>query len=162
MAPLKLPLNVVSQVDVMRLSRELAALEDFFVSAKARTPGTSMALPNLSHALDTLAKDNDVNLLDEKKRQALARHLEVIYDKAPNFHISFAVEASPKALERILEWMRRNIHPQTLLQVGLQPTIAAGCVLRTTNKIFDMSLRSRMSGQIDYLTQLIKGAADGR
>jgi hypothetical protein len=162
MAPLKLPPNVIGQVDIMRLSRELDALEDFFVNAKARETGTPMALPRLSRSLDSLANENGVNLLDEKKRQALARHLQIVYDKAPNFHISFAVEASPKALERILEWMRQNVHPQMLLQVGLQPTIAAGCVLRTTNKIFDMSLRSRMAGQTEYLTELIKGAADGR
>lgn len=161
MAPLKLPANVVSQIDVMRLGRELSALDDFFVNAKARAAGTAMPMPRLSRALDSLAKENGVNLLDEKSRQLLVKHLEVIYQKAPNFHISFAVEASPKALEKILTWMRQNIHPQLLLQVGLQPTVAAGCVLRTTNKIFDMSLRSRLSGQTEYLAELIKGAVDG-
>jgi F0F1-type ATP synthase delta subunit len=68
----------------------------------------------------------------------------------------------PKALEKILLWLRQNVHPQVLLQVGLQPAIAAGCVLRTTNKIFDMSLKAHLSQQTDYLKQLISGAADGR
>lgn len=162
MAPLKLPPNIVGQVDIVRLSRELAALDDFFVSAKARAGGSPMTLPKLSKSLDGLSKENKVNLLDEKSRQDLGDQLDRVYKEAPNFHISFAVEASPKVLERILVWFRANIHPQLLLQVGLQPTIAAGCMLRTTNKIFDMSLRSRMTTQTNYLTELIKGAADGR
>jgi len=162
MAPLKLPPNIIGQVDVMRLSRELSSLDDFFVSAKAREPGSPMVLPKLSKPLDALAKENNANLLDEKSRHNLATQLDAVYKEAPNFHISFAVEASPKVLEKILVWMRGNIHPQLLLQVGLQPTIAAGCMLRTTNKIFDMSLRARLSGQAEYLAELIKGAVDGR
>jgi hypothetical protein len=162
MAPLKLPASVVSQIDVMRLSRELAALNDFFVNAKARTPGKPMPLPPVSRSLDLIARENGVNLLDGKSRGQMADQLEYIYKEAPSFHISFAVEASPKALEKILMWLRQNIHPQVLLQVGLQPAIAAGCMLRTTNKIFDMSLRARLSEQTEYLSQLISGAADGR
>jgi len=162
MAPLKLTPDVVSQADVTRLNRELDSLDDFFVSAKARPAGSSIAPPKLSHALEALAEENGLNLLDEKARQILADQLAAVYKEAPNFHISFAVEASPKSLERILTWMRQSIHPQLLLQVGLQPTIAAGCVLRTTNKIFDMSLRARLNSQTEYLAQLIKESVDGR
>jgi F0F1-type ATP synthase delta subunit len=74
-------------------------------------------------------------------------------------HISFAAEPSTQALEKILVWFRANIHPQALLQVGLQPTIAAGCVLRTPNKVFDMSLRNHLIEQQKYLMQLIDVAA---
>ena len=162
MAPLKLPPSVVGQADVMRLSRELSALDDFFVTAKAQAAGSTSPLPRSTRSLDALAKENGANLLDEKSRHTLAAQLDSVYKEAPNFHISFAVEASPKALEKILGWMRQNIHPQLLLQVGLQPTIAAGCMLRTTNKIFDMSLRSTLNAQTEYLQQLIKGAVDGR
>jgi F0F1-type ATP synthase delta subunit len=73
--------------------------------------------------------------------------------------MSFASEASPKALDKIVAWLRSNIHPQTLLQVGLQPTIAAGCIVRTTNRVFDLSLRTHLREQEPYLTQLIATAA---
>lgn len=162
MAPLKLTPDIVSQADVTRLNRELDSLDDFFVSAKARPAGSPIVPPKLSHALEALAKENAVNLLDEKNRQTLADQLAAVYKEAPNFHISFAVEASPKSLERILVWMRQSVHPQLLLQVGLQPTIAAGCVLRTTNKVFDMSLRARLNSQTEYLAALIKESVDGR
>jgi hypothetical protein len=44
-------------------------------------------------------------------------------------------------------------------QVGLQPTIAAGCVVRTSNKVFDMSLKEHLTEQEQYLMQLIDVAA---
>lgn len=163
MGPLKLPAGLIGQGDVARLGRELNGLNDYFAGAKARPAGTaSTQLPKISRVLEALATDNKINLLNEDERLRLQDGLKDIYDHAPTIHISFAVEPSPKALEKILEWVRQNIHPQTLLQVGLQPAIAAGCMLRATNKVFDMSLRSNLQKQSDYLTQLVRGAVDGK
>jgi hypothetical protein len=156
---LKLPISVVSQIDVARLLREINAINDFFAGAAARQAGTSMQLPRLSKSLDNLATENSLNLLDDHSRKILSEELSKILGKAPLLHISFAAEPSAKALERILVWFRQNIHPQALLQVGLQPTIAAGCVLRTPNKLFDMSLRVYLKSQEPYLVKLIKAAA---
>ena len=156
---LKLPLSVISQVDVARLLRELNSLDDFFVGAKVRQGGTPIQPPRLTRRLEQLAAANNVNLLDEKQRQDLQPKLDAVLAKAPRLHISFATEPAPAALDKILDWLRQNIHPQCLLQVGLQPTIAAGCVLRTPNKVFDMSLRSFLKQQEPYLVKLIAGAA---
>lgn len=162
MGPLKLPSSVISQTDVARLMRELNGLDDFFIGASARQHGTKMSLPKISRQIDLLARDNGVNLLEESNRQQLMTELETIYKEAPNLHISFAIEPSPKAFEKVILWIRKNIHPQTLVSVGLQPAIAAGCVLRTTNKVFDMSLRASLDKETDYLKQLVQGAVDGR
>ena len=163
MEPLKLPDGLIGLGDVARLSRELNSLNDFFAGSAARPAGTASAqLPKVSRLLEATAADNKINLLNEPERAKLLAALKETYDQAPRMHISFAVEPSPKALEKILAWIRQNIHPQTLLQVGLQPAIAAGCMLRTTNKAFDMSLRSNLQKQSDYLIQLVRGAVDGR
>ncbi|HVS78775.1 MAG TPA: F0F1 ATP synthase subunit delta [Candidatus Saccharimonadales bacterium] len=162
MEHLKLPTLLVSHVDVARLIRELENLDEFFTEAKIRNVGTSMQLPKLSRMMDQLASSNSVNLLDEQDRAKLLAALKKIYDQAPKMHISFAAEPSPKAFEKILVWLRENIDPHTLVQIGLQPAIAAGCVVRTPNKVFDMSLRSALTKQQPYLVQLIKGAVDGR
>lgn len=155
----KLPLNIISQVDVARMLREINALNDFFAASKVRQAGTPMKMPRTTRLLEQVAADNNFNLLEEKDRKALAAQLDGVIGNAPLLHISFAAEPSPKALERILLWFRTNIHPQALLQVGLQPTIAAGCVLRTNNKVFDMSMRAYLKQQEDYMVQLINGAA---
>lgn len=158
---LKLPATVVGQVDVARLIRELNGLEDFFTAAKVRESGSPMTPPRLTRVLESLTRENKVNLLEAKERQALTTALDKLLKNAPLLHISFASEPPPRFLSQILEWLRANVHPQTLLQVGLQPTIAAGCVLRTPNKIIDMSLRSYLNLQEPYLVKLISGAAHG-
>lgn len=163
MERLKLPNSVVGSIDVARLLREMNNLDDFFVSVNARPAGTAMQqLPKLSRQLDQLSHENELNLLDESHRARLSAALKEIYETAPKLHISFASEPSNKPFEEILMWVRRNIHPHAMIMVGLQPAIAAGCVLRTPNKIFDMSLRARLQKQEPYLARLIKGAVDGR
>lgn len=163
MEPLKLPPSLIGLADIARLNRELNGLNDFFAGASHRPAGTASAqLPKISRLLDSLARENGVNLLDENARNSLRKRLDEVYEHAPSMHISFAVEPSPKSLEKILIWLRQNVHPQALLQVGLQPAIAAGCMLRTTNKVFDMSLRANLKKQSGYLTQLVRGAVDGR
>ena len=157
---LKLPPNIIGQADIARVSRELEALHDFFIGAAARKSGTPVQPPRLSRLLDQLSKDNGYNLLEQKDRQDLAAAIADMKQKAPILHISFAAEPPTKALERILLWLRQNIHPQALVTVGLQPSIAAGCVLRTPNKWFDMSMREYLRQQEPYLAQLI-GSAEG-
>jgi len=154
-----LPPSVVSQVDVARIMRELNSLGDFFISTKARPPGTNVQPPRLSRSLDQLAQANKVNLLEDAQRRQLNSALNEILGRAPLIHMSFASEASPKALDKIIVWLRSNIHPQTLLQVGLQPTIAAGCMVRTSSRVFDLSLRSYLRAEEPYLIQLIAASA---
>lgn len=159
---LKLPLNVVSPVDINRLKREIEALDDFFLSAAARTAGTPVKPPRITFMLEQLARDNKHNLLDATHRSALKTGLEAANKNAPILHISFATEPSPRVTDVVLGWLRTNIHPQALLVIGLQPTIAAGLVLRTPNKIFDMSLRTHLQKQEGYLVKLIEGAISAK
>lgn len=143
------------------MKRELIHIDDFFVDAAKRKPGASITPPRITRVLEEMARTNKINLLEAKGRQDLADGLERISKEAPSLHISFAAEPSPKAFETILGWFRQNIHPNALVSIGLQPTIAAGCVLRTSNKIFDFSISARLKNQEDYLTKLIDGAVRG-
>jgi F0F1-type ATP synthase delta subunit len=161
MEQLKLPPNLVSKGDLLKVTRELNALNDFFVGANARTPGTGIQLPKTSNMLEQLASQNGRNLLEEPQRQELYKQLVSLSNQAPNLHISFASEPTPRALEPILVWLRENIHPQVLLSVGFQPIIAAGCVLRTPNKIFDMSMGPHLQKQAPLLMKLLAGSIDG-
>ncbi len=159
---LKLPLGVVDQGDVMRLARELGALDDFFVGAAVRKAGSPQQPPKTTRLLGQLAEANGANLLEKSDRAVLKLGLENLIENAPVVHMSFASEPSPKSVEPILDWFRRQVHPQTLLQVGLAPSIAAGCVLRTPNKFFDLSIRVHLQKQAHFLNELISGVVDGR
>lgn len=139
---LVLPLSVVSHSDVSRTLRELDKIDDYFHQASVRG-SRDQALPSMSRTLDNLAAVNNLNLLHGDARSTLKEFLSRLKAKAPVVHISFPSEPSPSFLARILEWFRREAHPHVVLHVGLQPELAAGCLVRTTNKMMDFSFRKR-------------------
>lgn len=153
---LTLPLTVVSLIDLGRLQRELQAVEVFLSQAAAREPGKSLALPRTTHNLEATAHANKLNLLVKEDRQKMTEFLQMVREKAPHVQISFASDPSAAFLQKIVSWFRTTIHPLVILQVGLQPTIAAGCILRTNNKYFDLSLRKFFKSQRPVLVDKIR------
>lgn len=155
---LQLPNNIVGLMDVSRLCREMDSLEDFLHQATVRQSGTPMSLPKLSKLFDELAATNELNLLQEQDRAQLKTFLDSVHGKAPRLHISFSADPSPLFLGRLVDYLRSSVHPKVLVQVGLQPNIGAGCVLRSTNKVFDMSLRNDFKKKrgllLKYVTSL--------
>lgn len=159
---LALPDTVVSKTDLLRMLREVESVDDFFVQAKLRSSGSAMQPPRSSQQLEELAKSNGVNLLDEAQRKAFRQAIKAATDSAPVVHMSFASNPSSRFMAEIISWFRREVHPLTVVQIGLQPSIAAGCIVRTTNKYFDLSLRRHLVGQESKLIEQINGApADG-
>lgn len=143
-----LPGLVFGSVEVRRLIRELQALDDYMHQADLREAGAKQqSLPKLSRLLDTLASENQINLLQEEGRLQLAQFLQDVNSQAPVVHLSFASDPSSAFMLKIVSWLRENIHPLTLVRLGLQPTLAAGCILRTTNRVYDFSLRHRFDEQ---------------
>jgi F0F1-type ATP synthase delta subunit len=70
-------------------------------------------------------------------------------------HISFSADPSVSFLEKLMAWLRKEIHPLVLVTVGLQPSIGAGCIIRSTNKQFDLSLRQDFKKKQDMLRDKI-------
>lgn len=157
----RLPLTVYGRAEITRMQRELRRIDDFFVDAAKRKPGESITPPRITQVLDEITRSNKINLLEASGRQSLVDTLERVLSEAPRMHISFAAEPSPKAFETILSWFRKNVHPNALLSIGIQPAIAAGCVVRTSSKIFDFSLGVQLKKQEDQLSKLIEGAVRG-
>lgn len=150
---MKLPITVVSLIDLGRLQRELQAVEVFLAQAAVREAGKSVSLPRTTHNLDAITEVNKINLLVAADRQKLAGFLVAVRDKAPRMHISFASDPSAAFLQKVVAWFRTTIHPLTILQVGLQPSIAAGCILRTNNRYFDLSLRRHFDSKRNLLVE---------
>jgi hypothetical protein len=73
--------------------------------------------------------------------------------------MSFATDPSSAFTAKIVTWLRASIAPNVLLEVGLQPTIAAGCIVRTTNKIFDLSLRQHFADAESVLLEALEHEA---
>ena len=154
---LQLPASVVSGVDISRLSRELEAFEEYMEQARVRQrTGKTLTPPRTSRLLDELARANQLNLLQDADRERLKLFLDSL-DGAPTIHISFSADPSAAFTEKIVLWLRTNIHPHVLVQVGLQPNIAAGCIVRTPNKVFDFSLRENFNQKRQLLVDAIGG-----
>lgn len=152
---LAIPIKLVSPVDLGRTSRELQNLDDALRQASIRSSGQSVNLPKTTQVLEDLAADNKLSLLKDEDRTKLIAQIKHFANNYPRVHISFAVEPTPVFVEKMIIWLRRNVHPQVLLDVGLQPSIAVGCVVRTDNKIFDLSLREELKRKRDYLLKRI-------
>ena len=148
---LELPAIIFGSVEIHRLQRELESLENYLQQAAVREPGQQAPLPRMSRIMETLAGGNKLNLLQSADRETLATFLKQVDQEAPVIHMSLAADPSAAFTAKVVAWLRANIHPHALLQLGLQPTLAAGCVIRTANKSFDFSLRHRFYEQRQVL-----------
>lgn len=154
-APFVLPVSIVEPGHVRRMSRELEGVDEFLRQAKLRKPGTPVSVPKTTRNLDAFVAANALQLLDPVDRAKAAEFLEQVAASAPIMHISFASDPSAAFMAKIVTWLRQNIHPLVLVQIGLQPSIAAGCVVRTESKVFDFSMRQYLVARRDMLTQAI-------
>lgn len=151
---LHLPTLVFGGVEVRRLQLELDELDAYMQQAAIRqtkTKASAPLLPRVSRLLDALAAENQRNLLKQEDRTQLQAFLAVLLQHAPTIHMSFASDPSSAFTAKIVAWLRANVHPFALLQIGLQPSIAAGCIVRTNNKVFDLSLRQHFADQKQML-----------
>jgi len=156
-----LPTLVFGVVEIHRLQRELESLEESLQQVALRSGAKKNAetLPRISRLLDALASENSCNLLKKSERERLVQFLQTVSQSAPSIHMSFATDPSAAFTAKIVSWLRTNIDPLVLLQIGLQPSIAAGTVIRTTNHVFDLSLRRHFDEQKMQLVGSLDGGA---
>jgi len=154
---MKLPTSIVSTGDARRLRRDIAALEETLQAIRLRTNAPVAKLPRLSRMLEEFASTNRLNLLLPDDRHHMAVFMDYVIKKAPVLHISFASEATRKFTTELIVWLRTNYDSEMLLEVGIEPNIAAGCVVRTTNKMFDFSLISHLRQQRGLLMKTLLG-----
>ena len=110
-------------------------------------------MPTMSAQLSEFLKKNDLNLEESKTRSALIKQLRTMKDKVPIVHMTFAVETDAESLQQLAAWLRSSIHPQAVIDVGLQPALVAGVYLRTPNHVHDLSLRGKLQGSRELLVK---------
>lgn len=158
-AQLHLPPAIVSSGDIRRLGRDLASLEETLQAMRLRAaPEPPGKLPRLSPQLEEFAAVNRLDLLDDTQRQQARGYIEDVVAYAPVLHLSFASEPTRAFLTQIVVWLRSNISSAVIVEVGLEPGIAAGCILRTANRQFDFSLRRHLEAQRGLLVTAVAEA----
>lgn len=151
---LKLPTVVASRRDIIRLHREVRVFIDSVTQSIMRHDNP-VKYPGISEQLRAVATENQVDLRNTKHCETLLVQLETLKDKAPSVHVSFPTEPTPDILQKLVNWLREEIDQHIVIQVGLQPTIAAGVVIRTPNRQFDFSLRQHLYSNRKKLAEAI-------
>lgn len=144
-----LPLQVIGPVDVGRLIRELESIDNVLMEQELRKQAAE--LPRTSHMMERTIEFNKLDLQSKEQRSQLMELLKTVKDRAPLLHISFSSDPTADFIEKLMAWLRQQIHPVLLLTIGLQPNIGAGCIVRSTNKYFDCSLRQDFLNKRDLL-----------
>lgn len=142
-----LPPTVVSRVDVSRLVSEVERVDGELTAAAVRNKikEGEQPTPVLSEQLSDFLTQNKLALSDSHERSRLVKELRQLKDKAPVIHMTFATTADPESLGQLADWLRKSVHPQAVISVGIQPNLVAGVYLRTPNHVHDLSLKTKLA-----------------
>lgn len=157
-----LPSSIVSKVEIARLVREFESVDNALTATTVRkkTGAQGGEAPAMSPQLTEFLDANEVDLKDTNARSAYIKQLRLLKDKAPVVHMTFAVVADPESLQKIAAWLRESIHPQAVIDAHLQPALVAGAYVRTTNHVFDFTVRNALKAKRGELEKEL-GAARG-
>jgi hypothetical protein len=160
LAQLVLPSNVVSKADVSRLAIEFERVDSELNAAglRAKQGNVTQNATPLSDRLQSFIDENTIQLADAKMRTEAIKSLRELKEKVPVIHMTFATVAEPESLQLLAHWLRTSIHPQAVLEVGLQPSLVAGVYLRTPNHVHDLSLRAVLQSHRGLLIQDLEAA----
>lgn len=151
----KLPNDIARPVDIGLLQRELGLIDEHLNQSAIKEPNQKVIVKT-SPKLDELLKINNLDLSVKSQRVLLMIMLNDIKESAPVINISFGSEASDEVIQKIAAWFRQQVHPHCLIAVGLDPSIGIGAVVRTTNKVFDFSLKHQFQATRTLLEDRIK------
>ncbi len=148
---LTLPASLIGRADIVRVLREVEALDNDLTSQAIRAPGMPLTVPSLSKAVTELVQLNNIVLSDQGSRAGLVANMRLAKD-SPTVQLTFATEPEIDAVIDLVTWIRAHLHPSALITIGLQPGIVGGCVVRTPDHIYDFSLRAHFRAALPTLT----------
>ncbi len=151
----KLPLSVSRPADLSRLIHELTQINEDLDQERIRNPHQKPEIKTSSKMTDVLTANN-IDITTKEHRDGLLKIFNRLSERNQIINISFASEATPEFIEKIVEWFRKEIDPYCFIVVGINPTIGVGCIARTKNKVFDMSLKSGLNSTRELLTSRIR------
>lgn len=152
------PKTLVTRVDLARMVREIETIDNDMAAqrARAKTEKIAMTAPATSKILGEFLEMNKLDITDDHGRTDLKEALRHFKDVAPIVHMVFASDPAPDVLHELTDYLRTNIHPQSLISVGLQPGLIGGVYIRTPNHIHDFSIRSLLKSKRDVMIRQLE------
>lgn len=157
---LKLPTAIATKTDLVNVLRNLEEVLDTYVENSVRSQeGVDFsARSDVSSNLAALVQTNNLNV-DVHTLQALKSWLMQLKDHAPVVRFTFASDPTPQFLGQIINWLRETSGQFVLMRYGIQPSIAAGCLLTTPVRRYDFSLRSKILKSGDVFARIVSGVS---
>jgi len=157
-----LPPAVIDKVDISRLVHEFEAVDTLLTSKTVRKKAgaSNEDVPALSPQLQAFLDVNPVNLDDSGARSGYIKQLQLLKNNVHVMNMTFAVVADPESLQQLSAWLRESVHPQTVIDVHLQPALVAGVYLRSQNHVFDFSVRNALRekrGELQKELEALRG-----
>jgi hypothetical protein len=160
-----LPPSVISRVDVSRLVNEIEQADNAITTLAIRAKAGENVQQSVALS-DRLKDFLDMNGLtitaDSLARTELVKQMRILKDKAPVVHLTFATEADQDSLSQLAGWLRESVHPQAVIQTGLQPALIAGVYVRTPNRVYDLSMRAQFQNSRGLLVKQLEAHRAGR
>jgi len=160
-----LPPSVVSKTDVSRMVTDAERVDSEMTTAAVRAEANAHVqtpTPQMSQQLADFLALNELSFGNDIQRGELIKQLRAMKDKAPIVHMTFAVEADRESLSQLAQWLRASVHPQAVIAVGLQPGLIAGVYLRSTNHVYDMSLKAKLDAGHGILVKELEALRGGK
>lgn len=153
---LKLPAAIATKTDLVNVLRNLEDILDIYVENTVRSQeGVDFsARSDVSSNLAALVQANNLSV-DVRTLQALKSWLVQLKEHAPVVRFTFASDPTPEFLGQISQWLRETSGQFVLMRYGIQPTIAAGCLLTTPVRRYDFSLRSKILKSGDIFARIV-------
>jgi hypothetical protein len=160
-APYILPPAIIGRSDLSRLLRELEELDNDLESQRARAHGGTVSyhMPNMSRGLGDFLEMNKMDIANDHLRMEVRTNLRKLKDHAPVVHMTFATDTDPESLQQVVAWIRKEMHPQALVTVGMQPNLIGGVYVRTPNHVHDFSIKAHMKDSRDIIVQALDALA---
>jgi hypothetical protein len=159
-----LPASIVTRIDISHLVKEVEWVDNELTSYNVRSKAGAHQKdkPAFTAQLSEFLEKNSLDLDDGRERTALIKQLRLLKDKAPMIHMTFAAQADGESLKKLVAWLRESIHPQAIIEVGLQPALIGGVYVRTPNHVHDLSLRGKLKSGHELLVNELEAVRGGK
>lgn len=145
MAQLKLPSSIATKSDLVAVLRNVDEVLDSYIENRVRNlEGVDFkSRPDVASNLAELVSENNLEVsLDTLK--SLKQWLAHLNEHAPVVRFTLASDPTPEFVGGLVNWLRQNSGQFVIIRYGVQPTIAAGCLMYTPARRYDFSLRQHL------------------
>ncbi len=100
--------------------------------------------------------DANPEIVKDSGLHGLLQTIEASKSDIPVFDVILPTEPHDSLLREISTWFRGQIHSAALIKLSVRSSIGGGVVVRSKNRIFDMSFKPKILAAKDKLPEVMR------